>query len=74
MHALLACLMGCHIVWGNSFQLLNQRQDVAFLFFYNVSRTTKFSSFNLLGRSPNITLSNPNDPQHIHLALSQNEG
>lgn len=57
-----------------SFQLLNQRQDVAFLFFYNVSRFTIYSKNNLLGRSANITLSNPNDPQHIHLALSQNEG
>jgi hypothetical protein len=53
-----------------SFRLLNQRQDVSFLFFYNVSRITKFGSNNLMAASANITLTNPNDPQHIHLAMT----
>lgn len=56
------------------FQLINQRKDVAFLFFYNVSRTIKFGSGNLLARSADIRLHNPNDPQHIHLALGVTEG
>ena len=64
------CLGAC----ACRFQLLNQRHDLAFLFFYNVSQSSRYSSANLLGRSVNITLRNPNDPQHIHLALSQNEG
>ncbi len=57
-----------------SFKLLNQRRDVAFLLFYNVSQATRYSSANLLARSAAITLRDPNAPQHIHLALSQAEG
>ena len=45
-----------------------------FLFFYNVSQSSGYSSVNLLGRSVNLTLHSPNDPQHVHLALSQAEG
>ena len=56
------------------FRLLNQRRDVAFLLFYNVSRTTKFGTGNLLASSAPIQLRNPNDPQHVHLALGVTEG
>ena len=56
------------------FRLLNQRKDVSFLLFYNVSLTTKFGMGNLLARSAPIGLNNPNDPQHVHLALGVTEG
>ena len=57
-----------------SFQLINQRRDVVFLLFYNVSRSTGYTTRNLLARSAPLKLLDPNDPQHIHLALSQIEG
>ena len=56
------------------FRLLNQRKDVTFMLFYNVSRTTQFRTGNLLASSAPIRLNNPNDPQHIHLALGVTEG
>ena len=62
------------ICWQCRFRLNNQRHDLAFLFFYNVSQSSGYSSANLLGRSVNLTLHTPNDPQHVHLALSRAEG
>ncbi|EIE21772.1 Metallo-dependent phosphatase [Coccomyxa subellipsoidea C-169] len=59
---------------SHTFRLLNQRKDVSFLLFYNVSLTTKFGTGNLLARSAPIGLNNPNDPQHVHLALGVTEG
>ncbi|KAK9918496.1 hypothetical protein WJX75_004496 [Coccomyxa subellipsoidea] len=59
---------------SHTFRLLNQRKDVAFMLFYNVSRTTQFRTGNLLASSAPIRLSNPNDPQHVHLALGVTEG
>lgn len=57
-----------------SFQLINQRRDVVFALFYNVSRITGYSNANLIAKSASLKLLDPNDPQHIHLALSQTEG
>ena len=57
-----------------SFQMINQRKDVVFAFFYNVSHSTGYSTKNLLATTSPIRLLGPNDPQHIHLALTQTEG
>lgn len=56
------------------FRLLNQRRDVAFLLFYNVSRTTKYGTGNLMATSAPIRITNPNAPLHVHLALGPTEG
>ena len=52
------------------FILLNQRQPVAFFFFKNVTDANGFSNLTYSGRSPTITLSNPNQPVQGHLALT----
>ena len=54
--------------------MINQRRDVQFALFYNVSRGTGYSIKNLLATTAPLKLLDPNDPQHIHLALSQTEG
>lgn len=54
-----------------SFNILNQRQDLAFYFFSNLSMTNGFSNKTYVGRSAqNLTLANPNMPLHGHLALT----
>ena len=45
-----------------------------FALFYNVSRTTGYSNGNLIAKTVPLKLLDPNDPQHVHLALSQTEG
>ena len=45
-----------------------------FVLYYNVSRSIGYSTKNLLARTALLKLMDPNDPQHIHLALSQIEG
>ena len=45
-----------------------------FALFYNVSRSTGYSTANLIAKIAPLKLLDPNDPQHIHLALSQIEG
>lgn len=54
--------------------MINQRKDVVFAMFYNVSRDTGYATKNLLAKSAPLKLLAPNDPQHIHLALAQVEG
>lgn len=56
------------------FRLLNQRRDVAFMLFYNVSRTTKYGTGNVMATSALIRITDPNAPQHVHLALGPTEG
>ncbi|CAL8471735.1 g11277 [Coccomyxa elongata] len=58
----------------HTFRLLNQRRDVAFMLFYNVSRTTKYGTGNLMATSAPIRITDPNAPQHVHLALGPTEG
>ena len=62
------------LVLACSFQMINQRKDVVFAMFYNVSRDTGYATKNLLAKSAPLKLLAPNDPQHIHLALAQVEG
>ncbi len=45
-----------------------------FALFYNVSRSTGYSNANLIAKTAPLNLLDPNDPQHVHLALSQTEG
>ena len=53
-----------------SFNILNQRQDLAFFFFSNVTASTGFSNLTYVGRGSNLTLANPNLPLHGHLSLT----
>nr|QOL01233.1 putative extracellular protein TR9_041a [Trebouxia lynnae] len=54
-----------------NFNILNQRQDLAFYFFSNLSMTNGFGNKTYVGRSAqNLTLANPNMPLHGHLALT----
>ncbi|KAK9824258.1 hypothetical protein WJX72_008984 [[Myrmecia] bisecta] len=62
-----------HLLNGSgsvTFRLLNQRHDVAALFFYNVSAAARFSNATLAGRSEVMQLAEPNEPLQGHLALT----
>lgn len=54
-----------------TFNLLNQRQNLVFRYFTNVSASLGgFSNLTLAGESPVVTLANPNEPLHGHLSLN----
>ncbi len=55
------------------FRLINQRQDVVALFLRNVTRATQFSASRVLARSAPVRLQDPNNPQHLHLAIAAAE-
>lgn len=44
------------------------------MLFYNVSRTTKYGTGNVMATSALIRITDPNAPQHVHLALEPTEG
>ncbi|KAK9800257.1 hypothetical protein WJX73_008466 [Symbiochloris irregularis] len=56
------------------FRLLNQRQNVVFMLFSNISRYGNFSSAELLAESKPVRLLDANEPTQGHLALAKEQG
>ena len=50
------------------------RDNVTFLLFSNVSTANPFSNVTEVAASPALTMVNPNEPLHGHLAVTQNPG
>ena len=50
------------------------RSNVTFLLFSNVSKTNPFSNVTEVAASPAISMANPNEPLHGHLAVTGTPG
>ena len=51
------------------FQLLNQRADIQFLFFSNLTAAGNFSQQQVIAASPVVRVANPNEPVQVQLGL-----
>lgn len=47
------------------FQLLNQRADIQFLFFSNLTSVGNFSQQEVIAASPVVAVANPNEPVQV---------
>ena len=59
-----------YLTTGNGstvFQLLNQRANIQFLFFSNLTSVGNFSQSEVIAASPVIALANPNEPVQVRL-------
>ena len=57
-----------------SFRLLNQRQNVQFYLFSNITAAGNFTDGAVIAKSPVLTLTNPNEPTGGHLAYTNTSG
>ena len=55
---------------GFRFSVLNQRKDVVFILFSNISHDGNFSRAEVIATSNVLHLQNPNEPTQGHLALT----
>eukprot|EP00891_Asterochloris_glomerata_P006762 jgi/Astpho2/6762/fgenesh1_pg.00103_%23_1_t len=66
-----------YLTTGNgtaTFRLLNQRQDVQFYLFSNITAAGNFTDGAVIAKSPVLTLTNPNEPTGGHLAYTNISG
>lgn len=61
----------CAVVTTCRFSLPNQREPVVFFFMHNATADNGFSNLSYAGKSAVINVTNPNEPLHGHLALTQ---
>ena len=58
------------VCFARRFRLLNQRSNLVFMLFSNISRDANFSSAEMVATSNILRLRNPNEPTQGHLVLA----